>query len=155
MGALRTYLGMVAVASLALAAATPALAQDPPPPTPPSIDQYVETVPTAGGGTSPEVTKQGVQPLPAKVATRLHNSSDATTKELAPIATSSAYGAPQTPLSRPAPRAGPTRDAGDNALSSAVSAVGDSSDSHVFWLLGAVIIVTTSMVWAAARRHRA
>jgi hypothetical protein len=71
------------------------------------------------------------------------------TKRLESIATSSAYGAPQQGLSRPAaPNA-------QNPVSAAVSAATDSSDSHVFWLLGAVIVVTTSMVWATARRHRA
>jgi hypothetical protein len=35
-----------------------------------------------------------------------------------------------------------------------VSAVSDSGDSHVIWLLAALIVVTTTMVWATARRHR-
>jgi hypothetical protein len=150
---------------LALAAAAPALAEDPPPPTPPgtpSIDQYVETVPTSNGGTLPGVGKAHVKPLPHKVATRLQARNDAVEQRLKTIATSSTYGAPQRDLTGPAKRGnansnGQKRAAPEenSALSAAVTAVSDSGDSHIFWLLAAVIVVTTSMVWAAARRHRA
>jgi hypothetical protein len=33
--------------------------------------------------------------------------------------------------------------------------VGDSGDSHIFWLLGLIVAVTATMVLAAAGRDRA
>jgi hypothetical protein len=80
---------------------------------------------------------------------KLNAHPDAVTERLKAIATSSAYGAPQQGLSRPA------EASAQNPLAAAASAAADSSDSHIFWLLGAVIVVTTAMVWATARRHRA
>jgi hypothetical protein len=135
-----------------LAFSAPALAVDRPPPVPPptpSIAQYVETVPTSQGGATTGPGKRNANLLPAAVTKKLDARPDAVSKRLKAIATSSAYGAPQQGLSRPAePNA-------QNPVSAAVSAATDSSDSHIFWLLGAVIVVTTAMVWATARRHRA
>jgi hypothetical protein len=137
---------------VALACSVPAFAVDRPPPVPPptpSIAQYVETVPTSQGGATAGSGKRNPNSLPPAVTKKLNAHPDAVTKRLESIATSSAYGAPQQDLSRPAePNA-------QNPVSAAVSAATDSSDSHVFWLLGAVIVVTTAMVWATARRHRA
>ena len=161
MGSLRSQLASLSVSALALAAAAPALGQNPPPPPPgtPSIDQYVETVPTSNGGAAPGVGKAHVKPLPRQVAARLQARHDAVSKRLEAIATSSVYGAPQRPLKPIEKRTAgnpsrPVEPEPANALSAAVSAVSDSGDSHVFWLLAAVIVVTTSMVWAAARGHR-
>jgi hypothetical protein len=175
MGSLRSQFALLCVSAVALIAVAPALAEDPPPPTPPatpSIDQYVETVPTSNGGVSPGVGKPRTKSLPHRVSARLHARPDAVTKRLEAIATSSVYGAPQRDLSPP--RGGATRrtapansSAGPkaanpkaanpkaaNPLSAAVSAVSDSGNSHVIWLVAALIVVTTTMVWASARRHR-
>jgi hypothetical protein len=170
MGSLRSQLALLCASAVALIAVAPALAEDPPPPTPPatpSIDQYVETVPTSNGGVSPGVGKPRTKSLPHRVSARLHARPDAVTKRLEAIATSSVYGAPQRDLSPPrgsatrrtAPAnssAGPkaANPKAANPLSAAVSAVSDSGDSHVFWLVAALIVVTTTMVWASARRHR-
>jgi hypothetical protein len=168
MGSLRSQLALVGASALALVAAAPAFGEEPPPPTPPgtpSISQYVETVPTSSGGASPGVGKSRSKPLPRTVAKRLRARPDAVTQRLRAIATSSVYGAPQRDLTPPTKRTSsrggsepaPSKRAepkAANALSAAVSAVSDSGDSHVFWLLAAVIVVTTTMVWATARRHR-
>jgi hypothetical protein len=173
MGSLRSQLALLSACAIALIAVAPALADDPPPPTPPgtpSIDQYVETIPTSNGGVSPSVGKPRTKSLPHRVSAKLRARPDAVTQRLEAIATSSVYGAPQRDLSpprasatqqttapkvdarqRPTPSAEPKAA---NPLSAAVSAVSDSGDSHVFWLLAALIVVTTTMVWATARRHR-
>jgi hypothetical protein len=173
MGSLRSQLALLSASAIALTAVAPALADDPPPPTPPatpSIDQYVETIPTSNGGVSPSVGKPRTKSLPHRVSAKLRARPDAVTQRLEAIATSSVYGAPQRDLSpprasatqqttapkidarqRPTPSAEPKAA---NPLSAAVSAVSDSGDSHVFWLLAALIVVTTTMVWATARRHR-
>jgi hypothetical protein len=175
MGSLRSQLALLCASAVALIAVAPALAEDPPPPPPtppatPSIDQYVETVPTSNGGVSPGVGKPRTKSLPHRVSARLHARPDAVTKRLEAIATSSIYGAPQRDLSpakgsatqrtAPANSAGPkaanpkaANPKAANPLSAAVSAVSDSGDSHVFWLVAALIVVTTTMVWASARRH--
>jgi hypothetical protein len=166
MGSLGAQLALLSASALALAAAAPAVADDPPPPTPPStpsIGQYVETVPTSNGGSVPGIGKRHSKPLSRTAATRLGAHPDAVSQRLQSIATSSAYGAPQrdlTPTSktksgRTSPEQNASRPDAENPVSAAVSAVSDSGDSHVFWLLAAVIVVTTTMVWATARRHRA
>jgi hypothetical protein len=175
MGSLRSQLTLLCASAVALIAVAPALAEDPPPPTPPatpSIDQYVETVPTSNGGVSPGVGKPRTKSLPHRVSARLNARPDAVTKRLEAIATSSVYGAPQRDLSPPrgsatqrtapanssaGPKAANPKAANPkaaNPLSAAVSAVSDSGDSHVFWLVAALIVMTTTMVWASARRHR-
>ena len=79
------------------------------------------------------------------------------TQLLKAVATSSSYGAPQHELSAPtkneraAKAARPANDS--NALHAAVGSVSGSGDNHIYWLLAAMIVVTTTMVWAAARRH--
>jgi hypothetical protein len=167
----KSQIAMLAAGIILCVFSAPAFADETPPPVPPetpSIDQYVETVPTSHGGTSAGIGKPRAKPLPHRITAKIRARSDAVTKNLEVVATSSAYGAPQSDLSRPAktsreqreePSANPARPSAEpkaaNALSAAVSAVSDSGDSHVFWLLAAVIVVTTAMVWATARRHRA
>jgi hypothetical protein len=151
MGSARSHVARLAVGLLALAVSAPAFAADASPPVPPStpsIAQYVETVPTSQGGASTGSGKHA-NSLPPGVVKKLNAHPDAVTERLKAIATSSAYGAPQQGLSRPA------EASAQNPLAAAASAAADSSDSHIFWLLGAVIVVTTAMVWATARRHRA
>jgi hypothetical protein len=160
MGSFRPFIGAVGVVAFGLTTTGSALAQDPPPPPPPSISQYVESVPTATGGQSRAATKPRSKLLAPAVARRLRNSGSTVAKDLNRIATSSTYGAPQRKLTPPAPKSASTpsshgRIHGSNAVSAAVSAVSDSGDSHMYWLLGALIVITTSMVWAAGRRHRA
>ena len=184
----KSQIAILAAGIIVCVFSAPAFADETPPPVPPetpSIDQYVETVPTSHGGTSAGIGKPRAKPLPHRITAKIHARSDAVTKSLEVVATSSAYGAPQRDLSRPAktstkqrdlsrpgktsrkqreerrerPSANPARPSAEpkaaNALSAAVSAVSDSGDSHVFWLLAAVVVVTTVMVWATARRHRA
>ncbi len=165
----KSLIAVLAAGITACVFSAPAFAEEPPPPVPPgtpSIDQYVETVPTSQGGISAGVGKPRGKPLPHRIAAKIHARPDAVTRRLETVATSSAYGAPQRDLSRPAktsreqrakPSASttPAQPKAANPLSAAVSAVSDSGDSHVFWLLAAVIVVTTTMVWATARRHRA
>jgi hypothetical protein len=127
----------VCVAMSTLAVAPASLADSTPPPGTPSIGQYVETVPAQSKRLPPAVMKR-LGALPPALAKRLEA-----------IATSSTYGAPQgTSPNVASPTAA-------NPVSAAVNAVSGAGDVRVFWLLGAVILVTTAMVWATARRQRA
>src|SRR5687767_11026731 len=73
----------------------------PPPPERPVIDQYIEMVPTAGGPASPRAEEER-QPLPADVGREIREEAGEDAGALTEIATSSRYGAPQSPA--------PTRD---------------------------------------------
>jgi hypothetical protein len=147
---------------LVLAFSAPAYADEPPAPPPPgtpSISQYVETVPTSSGGAAPGVGRKRAKALPPRVATRLRQHPDALTHRLTTIATSSSYGAPQRALHSKTVGPGqrgkePSEPSEPSSLSAAVNAVSDTGDSHVFWLLGAILVLTSAMVWTAARRHR-
>jgi len=152
MGPSRSQLALLA-SVLPMVCVGPAFADATPPPVPPgtpSISQYVETVPTSSGGSSPGAAKRHVQPLPQRIASNLRKQGDPTGKRLEAVATSSDYGAPQRNLPVP-PGYSQTQE---NALAAAVSAVSDSGDSHLVWLLAALLVVTTTMVWSTAQRHR-
>jgi hypothetical protein len=142
---------MVIAATGALTFPAAAFAATPPPPPPdtPSISQYVEQVPTSRGGSSPGVGNAQTSSLPPNVAKRLRSQHDSLSQQLEKAATSSEYGAPQQTLPKPA--GGDAALNASNALSAAVSAVNDSGDSHVVWLLLALVLVTTAMVWSAVR----
>jgi hypothetical protein len=71
------------------------------------------------------------------------------------VATSSTYGAPQHGLSRPPKNDGQATTPSDESspFDAAIGAVSSSGDGRVYWLLAAMIVVTTTMVWASARRN--
>src|SRR6266508_4650637 len=105
----KSLIAVLAAGITACVFSAPAFAEEPPPPVPPgtpSIDQYVETVPTSQGGTSAGVGKPRAKPLPHRIAAKIHARPDAVTKRLEAVATSSAYGAPQRDLSPPAKTSG-------------------------------------------------
>jgi hypothetical protein len=152
MGSHRSQLALIA-GVLALVWIGPAFADATPPPVPPpgtpSISQYVETVPTSTGGSSPGAAKRHISPLPQRIASNLRRQDDQIAKRLETVATSSDYGAPQRSL----PTTPGYAQTHANALSAAVSAVSDSGDSHLLWLLAAVLVVTTTMVWSTTQRR--
>jgi hypothetical protein len=143
---------------------TPAALGDgnpPPPPDTPSIGQYVETVPTAGGGSA---TGVGIRPrrnlklLPHRVAQQLAAQPASVAKRLITVATSPVYGAPQKALKTPPGvelRGAAPEDSNalKGALSAAVNAAGDSGDDHIFWLLAVLIVTTSAMVWTVRQRR--
>jgi hypothetical protein len=73
-------------------------------------------------------------------------------QELETVATSSKFGAPQQRLSHPAKKDRQVRES--SSVGAAVQAVSTSGDSHIYWLLASMIVVTTTMVWSAARLRR-
>ena len=151
MGSPKSQMSMVIAAVVALVFPAAAVTATPPPPPPdtPSISQYVEQVPTSRGGSSPAVGKANVRALPTQVAANLRAHPDHVTKRLEKVATSSAYGAPQRVLPKPVKES--VEPNASNPLSAVVSAVNDSGDGHLIWLLLTVVFVTIAMVWAAAR----
>jgi hypothetical protein len=130
-----------------VAAAPAASATEPPALVPqelPAADQYVESVPTSSG------------PKPAK-----HSASEKSTAGLsippavrkldAPlrqVAVSPALGAPQRKLH-------PAQVDNPSVPGAAVSAVSDSDDERLIWLLPALAVITGAVTGAAAHRHYA
>jgi hypothetical protein len=141
---------------LAVAAVAASLGTTPPPPVPPagvpSIDQYIETIPTAGGATAVGLGAPRTRKLP-QVAARLRDASDGVSQTLKAAAVSSLYGAPQQP-----PDARPLRSAEPRGESSALDAVTSSLDEstsrHGLILLVVLIGVVSAMLGAAALAKR-
>jgi hypothetical protein len=147
----RGHIAVVCLSAVALAVPAAALSDNgSPPPGTPSIDQYVETVPSSGGGWSEGTASTRSKPLRPAVTRHLRQQPD--DQQLETVATSSKFGAPQQRLSRPANKNKQVRDS--SSLGAAVQAVSTSGDSHIYWLLAAMIVVTTTMVWSAARLRR-
>src|SRR5206468_3945792 len=108
----------------------------------PSIDQYVETVPSSSGGWSAATSLPRSKPLRPAVAKHLRQRSDHVTKLLQTAATSSTYGAPQHRLATPTTKKNrqttkPSNES--NPFGAAVGAVSSSGDSHIYWLLAAIV----------------
>ncbi len=143
----RSHLALFAASLVVLIAASPAFAAQSPPPVTPSIDQYVETVPTSSGGTAPGVGKAHVTRLPRGLVVRLHRRHDTVAQRLEAIATSSLYGAPQRDLIEPSVPNATVTDR--SALAAAVTAVDDPGDSHIYWLIAGLTAVTCILGVAA------
>src|SRR4051794_18201756 len=138
----RTRLGGLTAALALLLAAPVARAEGPP-----AIDQYVESVPTAGGG---KAAKTHV-PLATPAQKAIVRSGGADTQLLTKVATSAAYGAPTTRL-KPAPkRATPAPPPSAVGVVGAATTV-NSGGSRLPWL-GVVLLAVTAVVLAAALRR--
>jgi len=140
-----------------LAASGQALAEDPPSPLPPTsaIDQYVESVPTAGGGVANGFGKTRSKALPRRVGALIARDGGADAETLGEIASSSTYGAPQKRLA-PKRVVQPPRQAPDSsgALSAAATATG-SSGSYALWLVAILVLTTVAALVTAGLRQRA
>jgi hypothetical protein len=171
----------IAVVLFAVGAVTPlAFADDTePPPGGPAISQYVETVPSATGGSAVGVGKSRSKPLPKKAQKKLDRRTTPLAPNLHSIATSSSYGAPQRTLPRHAkparikhprttakptpapPSRAPRPLARDDssvrtnrtALSAAVSAATGGGDRAPVILLAAIVLITTAAALSAAARR--
>jgi hypothetical protein len=140
------------MASLAVALA---LFTAPPPPVPPgtpSINQYVETIPTSAGATVAGTGAGKVVPLRPGVAVLLRSSHDAVSQTLRAAATSSAYGAPQSKL----PVTGAAHGSPPiGSLKAVTQTLSDPGGGHDALWLAALIAATTASVLLAARAQRA
>jgi|SRR5919108_522714 hypothetical protein len=131
--------------ALALAAAPAAAAAEPVLPQDFSAaDQYVESVPTSGGPKPAKPNRSEERRLAATLppaVKQLHGA-------LREVAVSPALGAPQRKL----------RDAQvekPSAPTAAVSAIGDTDEGRLLWLLLALVVITGAVTGTAAHRHLA
>jgi hypothetical protein len=114
---------------------------------PPAIDQYVESVPTAGGG---KATKAHTA-IAATTQHAIARSGGADAQLLTKVATSATYGAPTTRLRPASQRAEPAPPPSALGAVGAAAAVG-SGGSRLAWL-GLVLFGVTAVVLAAALRR--
>jgi hypothetical protein len=138
----------VLTATVVAGAVRPGAAAAASPPPTPGISQYVETVPTSSGGTANQPRKTTDRAQPA-----------VTPAQVAAIASSPAYGAPQSKLSLHPAHGASTGTAqasreDANAISAAVSAVDGNDDSRFIWLAVALLVITASAVGAATLSYR-
>jgi hypothetical protein len=182
---MRNSILILVVGASAYGAAPIASASEPPvPPGGPAINQYVETVPSGGGGHAVGVGQWHRVGLPKKAQKKLNREATPLAPKLRSIATSSDYGAPQQTLprrdatrraapSRPPsaiPKTPPSRrmspkpvhrseektpEGERNAVSAAVSAAtGSGSRAPLILLVVIVLLTTAAGILAAAKRAR-
>ncbi|HMJ97271.1 MAG TPA: hypothetical protein VK486_15560 [Thermoleophilaceae bacterium] len=119
----------------------------------PAVDQYVESVPGAGGGNgAPEGGAGGG--LPSGVKRQIAKEGGADAEALAAVASSPALGAPKQadrPSARADSRTGPKSD--PSALHAIASAAGGDGNSGG-WLLAGIAALTAALAGAALVRKR-
>jgi hypothetical protein len=135
----------------------PGLAQEEPPaPSSSAVSQYAELVPTGSGPTAPGVKETELAALGPRARQALEQTSEATAKALATIATSSDYGAPRTtpgsadvaPGDDPSPGGGASLDRTFQAAAGAASPV---DDAYMIGLLLALLVITVGGAGLAIR----
>ena len=148
-------LGTAIVATLLL----PPLANaDEGPPDDSAVLQYVETLPTSDGSVAVGVAKVRRTPLPPAVAQQL-SSAGSTGAALEVVSSSSAYGAPTTPLEHRRAGVAPARlDDRDrespsigSSLGATVEATGSAADARLVVLLVGLAVMTVAAVGVRAR----
>jgi hypothetical protein len=125
----------------------------------PSVDQYVESVPTGDGGTS---GGGGAKPeggtLPQRVRDRLQEEGGSDAAQLEAVATSPALGAPAAGKPAPTTRrddATPRADAPKpSALDAATTAAVDNGGAPIGVLVGGMLALTAIAGAAAFARRR-
>jgi hypothetical protein len=139
-------------AALWLASAGSAVAAGPPPP---AIAQYVETLPTAGGGAVSGYGKTHVLKLPRSVTRRVDEQAGEQAGALKALATSSQFGAPQSTL-RPrkhAPKARATTPSAPSkqAAASAPLVTSGSGNGSIVVLAVLLAVLTAAMIAVSLR----
>lgn len=148
-----------------------ALAKTPPKPPPDTsaIDQYVEVVPTGGGGVVLGVGARQSTAVSKRIGKLLSTQGGKDAATLGAMVSSSVYGAPQQRLhqtsapkkqapaktkTKAAPTPKPATPTAPSPLAAVVSASGGSG-SHAFWLLAVLVVTTLAALVTAALRQRA
>ena len=119
-----------------------------PPPDVSAVSQYVEVIPTGGGGTASGIEKPHSKVVSKRIRAPLARQGGRDAAKLREVVSSSAFGAPeQRIVQTPRPGTANSRD----ALSAAISASG--TGSHALWLL-AILAATTVAALIITRLSR-
>jgi hypothetical protein len=133
-----------AVALVALASGGPAGAATPGPGAP-SVDQYIEAIPTSAGPQSVAGGEERVQPLPRETELQVEAEAGPDAEVLTKIATSSRYGAPI------APRGEEPAEKGDDSVATALEPTpAQAADGAELRLFGLIAFMIASLVAGVA-----
>jgi hypothetical protein len=151
-----------------LMAAPPATAAAPASPPSPSVDQYIESVPTSEGPKRPDAPSTrpssnstpgsgaAPPPLPAAAERKLAREGGAATPALRAITSDPGRGAPTATGSEPPPRAAShTAGSAPGALSAAVHAAGSGQGVQLPLLLLGLLAISGAAAVLAIRRRAA
>jgi hypothetical protein len=129
----------------------------------PSVDQYVESVPTGEGDTNEDDHGDGkAHPLPSHLRDRLRDEGGSDAPQLEKLATEPALGAPAVPRAEDDREAGGGRgdDAGraeparPSALDATTAAAVDGAGNTMEILLAGVVLLTAAAAGLAFARRR-
>jgi hypothetical protein len=137
-----------------------------------AVSQYVETIPTSESSSATGVGVARQSKLPPKTQAKVDAAGGEDAAPLTTIATSSAYGAPTSPLEaqQPPPAPAPSRPREERTppreresadppvttrMRSAFEAVGAGSDARLVGLVAVLVATTAGAAWVATRDRRA
>jgi hypothetical protein len=146
---------LTALLAAALVPASAGAANPPPPPVP-AIAQYVESLPTSAGPAVPGSGKPHSRALPTAVERTIRTQGGRDARTIEAIATSSAYGAPQTSLNarRPARQLPGTATPGAQRVAAAQIVSTDGGGNTRLVVLAALLGLATVALGAAGWRRR-
>jgi hypothetical protein len=137
-----------------------------------SVQQYVEQIPCAGGSQAAGSGNNTKRTLPKQIQTKIDQQGGQDAQQLENIASSSAYGAPQTAIKVKhhkaktyTPSRGTTNGQANtvrsssgthtaNPLAASVGVITDGSDARLIALIALMIAVAAVVVVSAFRRRR-
>jgi hypothetical protein len=144
----------IACAAAAAALVSPGIAGAAPPRTgDPSIDQYIEAVPTSAGPQSAVGGAERVQPLPREAVRQVKATAGSDAKALTKIATSSRYGAPvkRKPVEA---KEGGTKSALEQIPASQAAGSGESRLVALVVFMAASLAVALVYAWRRPKTDR-
>lgn len=149
---LRRMLASALLTAAVVPTASVAAVRQAPPPGPSAVQAYVEDVPRASGQSPSGHSSSSGQTLAPAAKGALRGASPALAAALATVATSPAYGAPQTGSSSSS--ASPSNTSLGGSLESTADAIGGASDARLLGLVVVLIATTVVAIGVAVRRAR-
>lgn len=140
---------LTALVSLAVGAAASPASGGGPPPNQAVINEYIEIIPTSGGGRAGAIGSSESRSLPPALEKKLRSAGHDKTAALEELATSATFGTPQETLS--AHGRGVTGKEKPSALGAAANGVSDIGNAHIVALVLTLIIIVVAVLFAADR----
>jgi hypothetical protein len=122
----------------------------------PAVNQYVESVPGAGGDRAPNTEpRSGGEELPSGVRSEIEASGGEDAEALEAVASSPALGAPRADRDRDGDSGSRADPKGPPSTIGAVTSAAASGDGDASgWLLGGIALLTVALAGTALARRR-
>jgi hypothetical protein len=122
----------------------------------PAVNQYVESVPGAGGDRAPNnEPRSGGEPLPSDVRSEIKRSGGEDTDALEAVASSPALGAPRADRGdRDGPGAGRRSEGPPSTIDAVASAAASGDGDAGGWLIGGLALLTAALAALGLARRR-